>query len=397
MASRAPRHGPNWTLGELESVAQRSVDERIWGYIEGGAGAERTQRANEAAFHRWVVVPEVLAGVRSVDLSTRLLGTLVRSPFFVAPTAYHREVHPEGERAVAAAAGRLGVLAVYSTLSSDSLEEIASASGKGPRWFQLYFQPEPATSVELVRRAERAGYGAIVVTVDTPILGSRDRQERSGFALERPVPIGNGPLVRTPPRGPSWDGGAYELGDAAEASWAALETVGKATALPLVVKGVLSPEGARRAVEIGAKAVIVSNHGGRQLDLAPATLDALPGVVREVGRHAEVYLDGGVRRGSDVAVALALGARAVGVGRPVLWALAAGGHAGVDRYLRLLGTEVANTLVQLGRSSVSAVDRSLIRPAPAEVPWASEGLGAGRSLVLHRPDAPPPPGRPRRG
>ena len=351
-------------LGDLEELARRSVDEEIWGYIQGGAGAERTRRTNEAAFGRWVLLPEVLRGVASVDLRTTMLGQEVSAPFYVAPTAYQREVHPGGERAMAAAASGLGVLGIYSTLSSDSLEAIAGESGRGPRWFQLYLQPELAASQDLVRRAQRAGYSAIVVTVDAPVLGSRDRQRRTGFGLERAVPIGNGPRVRSPPRGPLWDGKAYTLESAAEVTWNALGAVRRATSLPVVVKGVLRPEEARRAVDLGARAVIVSNHGGRQLDLAPAALDALPGIAAAVGDRAEVYLDGGVRRGSDVLVALALGARAVGLGRPTLWALAVGGRAGVDRYLRLLGTELANSLLLLGRSSVREVGRASVAPAP---------------------------------
>jgi 4-hydroxymandelate oxidase len=365
-------------LGDLEELARRSVDERVWGYIQGGAGTERTQRTNEAAFGRWVLLPEVLRGVASVDLRTSLLGQEVSAPFFLAPTAYHREVHPGGERAMAAAAAGLGVLGIYSTLSSDSLEAIAGASGRGPRWFQLYLQPELAASRDLVRRAERAGYSAVVVTVDTPVLGSRDRQRRTGFGLERAVPIGNGPTVLSPPRGPLWDGNAYTLEGAAKVTWKALDAVRRATSLPIVVKGVLRPEAARRAVDLGAKAVIVSNHGGRQLDLVPAALDALPGIVDAVGGKAEVYLDGGVRRGSDVLVALALGARAVGLGRPVLWALAVGGRAGVDRYLRLFGTELANSLLLLGRSSVRDVDRASVHPAPGEAGGSPSPGGGGR-------------------
>jgi 4-hydroxymandelate oxidase len=367
------------TLGDLEEAARRAADETVWGYIQGGAGAERTLRANEEAFSRWTIVPDPLRDVRSVDLRTTLLGTEVAAPFFVAPTAYLREVHAGGERATAAAASRLRVLSVVSTLSSDSVEEIAAAAGAGPRWFQLYLQPDPGTSVKLVRRAERAGFTALVVTVDAPVLGSRDRQGRSGFALETTPPVGAGSEVRTPPRGPTWDGGRYVVEGAAELSWPAIERVAQATSLPLVVKGLLSAEAAHRALEVGAKAIVVSNHGGRQLDLAPAALDALPEIVAEVGTRAEVYVDGGVRRGSDVLVALALGARAVGIGRPILWALAAGGRAGVDRYLRLLGTELANSLVLAGRRNVKEVDGSLLRPGPARTaPPAEAAANPGR-------------------
>jgi 4-hydroxymandelate oxidase len=364
MATRGRRSAGFRTLGDLEESARNRVPPDVWGYIEGGAGGERTRRGNESAFARWCLRPRVLAGVRSVDLSTSVLGQSVAAPFFVAPMAYQREISPEGELATAAAAASLGVLGVYSTLSSDSIEAIASVAPVGPRWFQLYLQPELSRSLKLVQRAERAGCSAIVLTVDTPVLGSRDRQARSGFALGRPLPVGNGRAVRSPPRGPTWDGQRYALDPAAGETWKTLDAVRGATKLPLVVKGVLTPEAAVQAAAHGARAVIVSNHGGRQLDLAAASLDALPAIVRAVGRRVEVYLDGGVRRGSDVTVALALGARAVGVGRPVLWALAAGGRLGVERYLRLLGTELANTLLLLGRASVGEIDRTVVGPSP---------------------------------
>jgi len=365
-------------LGDLEGAARRAVPEQIWGYIQGGAGAERTLRANELAFERWVLRTRDLRDVRSVDLGTSILAQAVRAPFFVAPSAYHGEVHRGGERATAAAAAALGVLGVYSTLSSYSLEAIATAAADGPRWFQLYLQPELEASLELVGRAERAGYSAIVVTVDAPVLGARDRQGRTGFALSTTPTLGNGPAVRSPARGPDWDGTSYRLARPPGVTWEALDAVRRSTRLPLVVKGVLTPELARRAVDHGARGIVVSNHGGRQLDLAPAALDALPDVVEAVGGDAEVYLDGGVRRGSDIVVALALGARAVGLGRPVLWALAAGGRGGVERYLQLLGSELANSMVLLGLSDVDEIDRSVVGPAPQALRRDVDRSAAGR-------------------
>ncbi len=382
------RRGPTrfQTLGELEEIARRSVDAAVWGYVQGGAGAERTCRRNEAAFDGWSLRAAPLSGVRSVDLTTAMLGRSTSAPFFVAPTAYHREVHPDGEVGTATAAAELGVLSAFSTLSSGSLEEIAGVRGSAPRWFQLYLQRRPAQSLELVRRAERAGYAALVVTVDVPVFGARDRQVVSGFATRSMPALGNGPGVSTPARGPSWDGGPYRLSEAADNSWAALRQIARGTSLPLVVKGVLDPAEARRAVDLGARAVIVSNHGGRQLDLAPATLEVLPSIVAELREDAEVYLDGGVRRGSDVAVALALGARAVGLGRPVLWALAAGGRSGVRRYLEILGTELANCLVMLGCRTPSELDRSrLDRWPPRTIPRS--GGRRGRSSMGRRSGA----------
>ncbi len=356
---------PFRTLADLEAAARRAVGPAVWGYIEGGAGEEVTLRANRRAFDRWVLLPRLLEPVSRVDLGRTLLGQAVAAPFFVAPTAYQGKVHPSGEIATARAAARARVLAVVSTLASRSLEAIAAAAPGAPRWFQLYLQPRVEDSIELVERAERAGYSAIVLTADAPVLGSRDRQLRSGFAISAPVPLGNGPNVVSPPRPLVGSGPQYELRRAATASWEVLERLRRATKLPFVLKGVLSPEAANAAIAHGFRGIVVSNHGGRQLDRSPATLDALPGIVAAVGDRAEVYLDGGVRRASDVLVALALGARAVGLGRPPLWALAAGGEAGVARFLELLAGEVATSLAILGRSSVAEVDRSAVGPAPS--------------------------------
>ncbi len=352
------------TLGDLELEASRSVDDAVWGYIQGGAGEEETLRANREAFRRWTIRPRMLSGVRSVDPGTILLGTRVRMPFFVSPTAYQGRIHPDGECGTARAAARAGVLAMFSTLSTDPLEAIAASKPSGARWFQLYLQRDFGASRRLIARAGASGYSAIVVTVDTPVLGPRDRQMRSGLALSAPLPVGSGGDARSPARAPEVRGDRYELPPPADATWDVLDRVREATDLPIVVKGVLTAEDARLAVEHGARAVVVSNHGGRQLDRAPASLDALPEVVAAVGRRTEVYVEGGIRRGSDVIVALALGARGVGVGRPVLWALALGGELGVARYLELLGTEFATCLALAGRRSARELDRAVLGPGP---------------------------------
>ena len=308
----------------------------------------------------------MLAGIETIDLSTTVLGEPVRSPIFIAPTAYHGALHPDGEIGTARAAGGAGLLAMFSTLSSLPLEAIAAAEPRGPRWFQLYLQPEFAGSRALVERAERAGFSAIVLTVDVPVLGVRDRQARAGFAIESSVPIGNGPGVVPPARAPARTAHGYALRPDGAAGWAVLDRLREVTALPLVVKGILTAADAEEAARHGARAVIVSNHGGRQLDRAPAALDALPEVVEAVGDRLEVYLDGGVRRGSDVEIALALGARAVGLGRPVLWALAAGGEAGVARLLGLLEEEFATAMVLTGCRRISEVSRELVDRSPVE-------------------------------
>jgi 4-hydroxymandelate oxidase len=352
------------SLSDLETAAARRVGPKIGSYIAGAAAAGWTERANEQAFDRWVLRPRVLAGVREVDLRTTFLGEAVRAPVFIAPTAYQGLVHPAGEGAMARAAARAGVLAIFSTLSSWSLERIAAVRPDGPRWFQLYLQPEWPATERLVKRAERAGFSAIVLTADVPILGVRDAQLRTGFAIDRTLPLGNAPGVVPPSRGPEPAGPTYTTGRETVESWEVVDHLGTITRLPIVVKGVLDPKDARLAVEHGARAVIVSNHGGRQLDRTLPALAALPSVVRAVGRKAEVYLDGGVRRGSDVLIALALGARAVGVGRPPLWALAAAGEAGVHRYLSLLTTDLASAMILSGRSSLAKVDRTLIAAHP---------------------------------
>lgn len=348
------------TLSELEESASRRVTDAVWAYLQTGAGDERTLASNLAAFRRRTIRPRVLEDVSALDLTTRILERPARLPFFVAPTAYQRMVHPDGEAGTARAAAATGALAAFSTLSSCSLEEIATAAPEGLRWFQLYLQPDFEVSKRLVERAERAGFAAIVLTVDVPVLGNRDRQARAGFAIDSSVPVGNGSDVVPPSRAPVLQGAEYRLRSDAASTWTTIDQLRESTRLPIVVKGILTADGARSAVEHGARGIVVSNHGGRQLDGAPASLDALAEVVAAVGDRAEVYLDGGVRRGADVVIALSMGARAVGLGRPILWALAAGGEAGVAHYLSLLGVDVATTLALAGRRSVRELDASVV-------------------------------------
>jgi 4-hydroxymandelate oxidase len=351
------------SLTDLESVAATRVSERVWAYIQGGSGDERTLRANVEAFRRWAVRPRTLTGISSVDLGTTILGRPVSAPVFVSPMAYQAEVHPDGELGVARAARDHGWLAAFGTLSSLSLEQIAKASGLGPRWFQLYLQPDWEVSRRLAERAERAGFSAIVLTVDFPVLAIRDRQARAGFAIDGSVPIGNGADVVPPAREAARDGSTYRLRPEAETTWEVVERLKAASHLPVVVKGILTPEDARTAVQHGAAGIVVSNHGGRQLDGTPATIAVLPEIVEAAGPRTEVYLDGGVRRGTDILIALALGARAVGVGRPILWALATGGGPGVGRYMERLSDELATCLLLAGRASPTEVNRSLLRAA----------------------------------
>ncbi len=317
-------------------------------------------RANREAFHRRTLRPRVLVDVENLELGATILGTKVSAPFYVSPTASHGLVHPDAEAATARAASRGNILAGFGTLASISLEDIAWAAPGGPRWFQLYLQPEFSTTKSLVERAERANYKAIVLTVDMPVAGTRDGETRAGSPLASSIVLGNGPEVVRPLRNPIIEGDHAHIRKEASNTWDVLDRLHETTRLPLVLKGILTREDARRAVDHRAKAVVVSNHGGRQLDGAPASLDALPEVVEEVGSEIEIYFDGGIRRGSDIVMALALGAKAVGLGRLVLWALAAGGEAGVSKLLSLLKTDLATVMALTGRRTLSEIDKSLV-------------------------------------
>jgi 4-hydroxymandelate oxidase len=350
---------PNATLVNLddfEAAARACMDPGAFGYVVGGAGDEEALRDNRMAFARWRLRPRVLVDVATVDLATTLLGRRVAMPVGLAPTARQGLAHPDGEQAVARAASAAGVLQVVSTMSSDSLETIAGA-GDGPRWFQLYVHKDRGVTRSLVERAAAAGYGAIVLTVDFPVPGRRERELRDGFELEWGG-LGNFPEL----------GGGVEFLPLMAAlhdqqlAWPDLAWIRGLSSLPLVVKGILTAEDARLAVEHGADAVIVSNHGGRQLDRTPATIDVVPEVVKAVRKRAEVYLDGGVRRGVDVLVALALGARAVFVGRPHFFALAVGGEDGVAQMLGCLRDELENAMQLLGTPRVADVGRAHVAP-----------------------------------
>jgi 4-hydroxymandelate oxidase len=349
------------TLSDLEEAASMKADKSAWAYIQGGAGEEWTMKANREAFHRWTLRPRVLVDVENLEFGTTLLGTEVSAPFYVSPTASHGLVHPDAEAATARAASKANILAGFSTLTSISLEDIARAAPAGPRWFQLYLQPDFSNTKSLVERAEKAGYKAIMLTVDMPVAGTRDRESQAGSPLASSIVLGNGREVVRPLRNPvTIDGGRAHIRKEASNTWEIVDRLQEITRLPLVLKGILTREDARLAVVHRAKGIVVSNHGGRQLDGAPASLDALPEVVDEVGSEIEVYFDGGIRRGSDIVTALASGARAVGIGRPVFWALAVGGEAGVLRLLSLLKTDLATVMALTGRRTLSEIDKTLI-------------------------------------
>ncbi len=359
----ADASGPGFrSLRELEAVAARTVGAREWAYVQGGAEEERVLRANRASFEHRTLIPRQLTDVSRLDLSTSLLGTPVRDPFFVAPTAHHEFLHADAEVATSRGAAAAGVLASFSTLSARSLEEIAEAAPSAPRWFQLYLQPNFSESRDLVERAERARYRAIILTVDMPVFAQRDGLAEAEFDVYSRASLGNGPRITPPARTPARTSVGFSLGPEAATTWTIIDDLLSITRLPVLVKGILSPADADRAIARGARAIVVSNHGGRQLDAAPAALDVLPPIARSVGTRAEVYVDGGVRRGSDIVIALASGARAVGIGRPVLWALAAGGELGVTRYFQLLEAEFATAVALCGCRRLSEIDSTLLGP-----------------------------------
>jgi isopentenyl diphosphate isomerase/L-lactate dehydrogenase-like FMN-dependent dehydrogenase len=326
----------------------------VLAYCSGGAADEITLRDNVAAFRKRKLRPRVLVDVSSVDTTTEFLGTRVSIPVGLAPAALNRLAHPEGEVAAARAAAAANVIFCISTLASYSLEEVGEAAG--PRWFQLYLNKDRALSEDMVKRAAADGYSALVLTVDLPVVGYRDREFKDQAEIE-PDDFGNlGDL----------EGGTTDLTSLVNAihdvslTWKDLEWLRGLSDMPLVIKGILTPEDARFAVEHGAQGVIVSNHGGRQLDHSPATIDVLEEIVDAVAGRAEVYLDGGVRRGTDVLIALALGARGVFIGRPYLYALAAAGQPGVTRALEIMAAEISNAMTLLGVRSPAELTRAYV-------------------------------------
>lgn len=352
-------------LQEYEDLAFERLEPTALDYYRSGSGDEVTLRANRAAFERIRLRPRVLVDVSACSLETTALGTPISMPIMVAPTAYHCLACAEGERDTARAAGAVGTLMAASTLATRTLEEIAEAAS-GPLWFQLYVYKERRVSEALVRRAEAAGYGALALTVDTPRLGRRERDVRNGFGLPDHLHTANfaDPSMREVlPHIPGASGLEAVAGRLLDQSltWDALSWLRSITSLPIVVKGILTAEDAQLAVEHGAAGVIVSNHGGRQLDGVLASVEALPEVVDAVQGRCEVYLDGGVRRGTDVLKALALGARGVFLGRPILWGLAVDGASGVERVLRLLRDELELAMTLAGRPTLASIDRALVR------------------------------------
>jgi L-lactate dehydrogenase (cytochrome) len=355
---------------ELEQRAREKLSPGAFGYVAGGAGAEETMRANREAFGRWRIVPRMLRDVASRDLRTTVLGTAMPAPVMLAPVGVLSIVHPEAELAVARAAAGLGVNMISSTASSRSLEEIAQVMGSNPRWFQLYWPKSRELAASFLHRAEQAGYRAIVVTLDTCLLGWRPRDLKGaylpflrgeGLANYFSDPVFCAGLAR-PPREDMAAVIAHWSAVFSDPSvtWDDLQFLREHTRLPLVLKGILHPDDARRAADLGMDGVIVSNHGGRQVDGAVAALDALPAVVSAAGKMA-VLFDSGIRTGADVVKALALGARAVLLGRPYVYGLALEGEAGVRAVLRALLAELDLTMALSGVSRIDQLSAELLQ------------------------------------
>jgi (S)-3,5-dihydroxyphenylglycine transaminase len=352
-----------FSLGEYARLAKERLDPGVWDFFEGGAGAERTLAANTAAFERMRLRPSVLTGVAEPELAAKILGMTWAAPVAVAPMAYQTLADPTGELATVRAAGRAGVPVIVSTFSGCRLEDLAAAAG-APLWLQLYCFRDRSVTRRLIERAEHAGLEALVLTVDAPRLGRRLRDLRNGFRL----PSGIEPVNLEP--------ASFQKGDFAVPAdhalaefdpaldWGVVDWLRSVSRLPILLKGLMTGADAVRAVEAGVDGVIVSNHGGRQLDGAQASLDALPEIAAAVAGACPVLLDGGVRSGTDVLAALGLGADAVLLGRPVLHGLTVGGEAGVARVLELLADELAGAMTLTGTASVAGVRTDLVRADP---------------------------------
>lgn len=359
-------------LDKLERRAREALTPEAWDYIAGGAGGEDTMRANRDAFRRWRIVPHMLRDVAHRDLSVEMFGRQIPAPVLLGPVGVQGIIHPEAEVAVAHAASGLGIPFALSTVSSKSIEEVAVAAGDGPRWFQLYPSKDPELTASMVRRAEQAGYSAVIVTVDTTMLAWRERDldypflpflKGEGLANYFTDPVFRSRLAATPEQNlyaavqhwvaiysnPSFD-------------WEQFRALRRETRLPLLLKSILHPEDARLARKWAADGIIVSNHGGRQVDGAIAALDALPAVVKTLEGSIPVLFDSGIRRGADALKALALGASAVLLGRPYLWGLAAGGEQGVREVLLNFLADFDLTLALSGYSRPGELDASALAP-----------------------------------
>jgi isopentenyl diphosphate isomerase/L-lactate dehydrogenase-like FMN-dependent dehydrogenase len=364
------------SVAELEAAARDAMDPNAVAYVFAGAGTEDTMRANREAFKRWRIAPRMLRAVSTRDLTASVLGAEMAAPMMIAPVGAQKINHDDGELATARAAAAMELPMVASSVSAYSLEEIAEANGDGVRWFQLYWALDDEIAESFVQRAETAGYSAIVLTVDAYMLGwkPRDLQQawapflhQIGIANYLADPVFCSRLEKSPEEDPGQAIGLF-VGQFANPTltWERLEWLRSITSLPVLLKGILRADDARRAAEREIDGIIVSNHGGRQVDGSVASLDVLPGIVEEVGDRMTVLFDSGVRSGSDVFKALALGANAVLIGRPYIWGLALGGQEGVETVLRMLLAELDMTLALSGYTKPTELDRDALVRAPAD-------------------------------
>jgi isopentenyl diphosphate isomerase/L-lactate dehydrogenase-like FMN-dependent dehydrogenase len=359
------------SLAALEDAARAKLASGPFSYVAGGAGLETTMTANRKAFDRWRIVPRMLRGVGTRDLSRTVLGTPLPAPVILAPVGVQSVVHPEAEGAVAQGAKAVGVPMILSTVSSVPMERVAAILGDQPRWFQLYYPKDRELAVSLVSRAEKAGFGAVVITLDTTLLGWREKDlqeaylpflKAEGLANYFADPVFRASLEEPPEENPQaaiqrW----VQIFANPDLAWEDIAYLRERTRLPIVLKGILHPDDARRAREEGMAGMVVSNHGGRQLDGAIGALEALPGVVEAVGEECAVLFDSGIRSGADAFKALALGAQAVLLGRPYVWGLAVAGAAGVEHVLRNFLADLDLTLALSGSTSFDGVTRECLQ------------------------------------
>ena len=354
------------TLADHERLAQQQLDANAWAYFSGGAGDEITLRANRSAWDGITLQPRVLQPLAGGHTRTQLLGRTLAHPLLLAPIAYQRMAHPDGELATACAAAALGAGLVLSTQSSTPLEAVAAAmlgdAGRGPLWFQLYLQHDRGFTRELVQRAEAAGYEALVLTVDAPTSGARDRERRAGFRLPPGISAVNLAGLAPPPPVALQPGQSALFNGLLQhaPTWADVQWLQSITHLPVLLKGVLHPLDAVQAASLQVAGLIVSNHGGRTLDTASATAHALPRIADAVQGALPLLVDGGIRRGTDVLKAMALGASAVLVGRPAIYGLAHAGAAGVAHVLRLLRDELEIAMALTGCSALAQATPALL-------------------------------------
>jgi L-lactate dehydrogenase (cytochrome) len=370
------------TVADIRAIARRRTPRAVFDYTDGGAEEETSMRRAREAFERVEFIPRVLRDVSSVDPSTELFGERASLPLVFAPTGFTRLMHTDGEVAVARVADDLGVPCSLSTLGTTSIEDLAAAAPKVRRWFQLYVWRDRAASQELIDRAQAAGYEALLLTVDVPVAGARLRDVRNGFTIPPSLAgktlldialkpawwfnfLTTEPVTFASLR--SWDATVAELINKVfdpALNFDDLAWLRSVWPNRLLVKGIQCVDDARAVADLGVDGLVISNHGGRQLDRAPVPLELLPGIVDAVGDRTEVYMDGGVRSGADIVAAVALGARACLIGRAYLYGLMAGGHRGVQRVGEILSTEVRRTMQLLGVNTISELNRDYLRFRP---------------------------------